>query len=233
MTAASPPDTTDNGPRLGRLKPRDTSAVKAQSQRYSRTIDRLRWILPVIVVLGICVLLFWPMWQANRISAVMVENVPNLMIESVNLTGQDEQGQPYALTADRALQAANTKNLVDLDKPKGELTLKEGAWVAVNANQGRLDQTTKKLWLGGNVELFHDGGYRFTTNEMNVDITESAAWGSQPVLIQGDFGQVEGKGFRLLDGGKSFIVTGPAKARLDLQQMGRPDKDNFNTSPSR
>lgn len=228
-------DTTDpkDATRLGRLKPRDTRAAKAHNARYSRTVDMLRWLLPVIVVLGLGVLFLWPMWQANRISAVMVENVPNLMIESVNLTGLDEQGRPYALTADRALQAANTKNLIDLEKPKGEMTLADKAWVAVHANQGRLDQNTKKLWLGGAVEVFHDRGYRFLSEELNVDIPKSTAWGSQPVLIQGNFGEITGAGFRLLDGGKTIIVTGPATAKLDLRRMSKPDKDNFNISPSR
>lgn len=232
MTTDPTPEPKNEG-RLGKLKPRDTRAAKAHSARYTRNVDLLRWLLPVIIIVGLGVLLLWPMWQANRISAVMVDEIPNLMIESLNLTGVDEKGHPYALTADRALQAANTKNLIDLEKPKGEQTLEGGSWVAAHADRGRLDQNTKKLWLGGNVEIFHDKGYRFLSQEMNVDIPKSTAWGDQPVLIQGSFGQITGTGFRLLDGGKSIIVTGPATAKLDLQRMGRPDKDNFNTSPSR
>ncbi|MDD3183077.1 MAG: LPS export ABC transporter periplasmic protein LptC [Alphaproteobacteria bacterium] len=232
ITDNTTPPKDDNN-RLGQLRPRDTRAAKAQNARYSRTVDVLRWLLPVIVVVGMGVLLLWPLWQDNKISGVMVDNVPNLMVESLNMTGLDEKGHPYALTANRALQAATTKNLIDLEKPKGELTLESDTWVAVHADQGRLDQNTKKLWLGGHVEVFHDAGYRFTSEEINVDIPKSTAWGSQPVLIQGSFGQITGSGFRLLDGGKTMIVTGPAHAKLDLQHMGTSDKDNLNTSPSR
>jgi len=220
--------------RLGRLKPRDTRGAKAHSLKYSRVVDMLRWLLPVVVVIGLGLLLLWPMWQANKISAVLVDDVPNLMVERLNLTGTDERGQSYALTADRALQAANTKNIVDLEKPKGELTLQSGDWVSGHADRGRLDQSTNKLWLGGNVELFHDKGYRFSSDEMNVDIKTSTAWGSQPITIQGEFGQIQGNGFRLLDGGKTVVVTGQAKARLSLRQTRQPDnKPNINTSPSR
>ena len=232
MITDNPPSTTDE-PRLGRLKPRDTRAAKAHSARYSRTVDLLRWLLPVIVVAGVAFLFLWPMWQANKISAVMVDNVPNLMVESLNMTGMDKQGRPYALTADRALQAATTKNLIDLEKPKGELTLANGAWVAARSNQGRLDQDTQKLWLGGAVEIFHDDGHRFLSEELNIDIQQNNAWGEKPVLIQGHFGHIAGTGFRLLEGGKTIIITGPATAKLDLQAMSRPDKDNINTSPSR
>lgn len=227
------PEITTAQERLGRLRPRDTQGVAASTRKYSRMVDMLRWVLPVVIVIGLCTLLLWPMWQANKISAVMIENVPNLMVDKLNLTGTDQDGQPYALTADRALQAANTKNLVDLEKPKGEITLKGGAWVAGIADRGRIDQNSNKLWLGGNVELFHDKGYRFNSDEMNVDINKSAAWGEQPVTIQGNFGQIEGSGFRLLDGGKTVIVTGPAKAKLSLQRLGTSDKPNINTSGSR
>ncbi|MGE4351226.1 MAG: LPS export ABC transporter periplasmic protein LptC [Bdellovibrionales bacterium] len=233
MTSDKPLPPLEKSERLGQLRPRDTRAARNRSIRYTRFVDIMRWALPVTVLVGLGLLLFWPIWHTNRVSAVVVENVPNLMVENLNLTGVDEKGQPYALTADRALQAANTKNLVDLEKPRGEMTMTGGAWVALHADQGRLDQNTKKLWLGGHVEIFHDKGYRFSTQEMNVDIPQSTAWGEQPVEIQGSFGEIHGQGFRFLEGGHTLVVTGPATARLDLRALGRPDKDNLNTSPSR
>ena len=210
--------------RLGSLRPRDTAQARAHSARYSRIVDYLRWVLPVLVVLGLGALIAWPMWESGHVSAVMVDSVPNLMIEKLNLTGTDERNQAYSLTADRALQAANTRNLVDLEKPRGELSLQSGAWVAGQADRGRVDQATKKLWLGGNVELFHDEGYRFFSQEMNVDLPKSTAWGDQPVVIQSTFGTIEGAGFRLLSGGQTVIVTGPARAKLDLQRLSRSGK---------
>lgn len=227
------PETTEATPKLATLRPRDTSAAKESSVRYSRLVDRLRWVLPVVVLIGLGLLLVWPMWHANTISAVMVDNVPNLMVENLNLTGVDERNQPYALTAERALQAVNKTNLVDLEKPKGELSLQNGAWMAAQANQGRLDQKTKRLWLGGQVEIFHDKGYRFVSEEMNVDLAKSTAWGEQPVVIQSDFGKIEGTGFRLLDGGKTLVINGPAKMKLDLPKLRRSDKQNINHSRAR
>ena len=219
--------------KLGRLRPRDTAYARAHSASYTRIVDRLRWILPIVVLIGLGLLLAWPMWQNNQISAVLIDNVPNLMVEKLNLTGLDERNQPYSLTAERALQAINTKNLVDLQKPKGELTLQSGAWMAGHADAGRLDQAAKKLWLGGNVELFHDDGYRFTTDEMNVDLGKSAAWGAKPVVLQGKFGEIEGGGFRLLDGGKAVVITGPARAKLQLRAQRGSDKPNINHSQAR
>ena len=210
--------------RMASLRPRDTALARAHTQRYSRLVGSLRWILPLIVLLGLGALIVWPMIETGHVSAVMVDNVPNLMIEKLNLTGTDTQGQAYALTAERALQAANTRNLVDLEKPKGELALEGGAWVAGHADRGRVDQESKKLWLGGHVELFHDEGYRFSSEEMNVDMPQSTAWGDKPVLVQGPMGTMTGTGFRLLDGGKTVVITGPAQAKLDLQRLSGSGK---------
>ena len=229
---------------LSKLRPRDTHHAKASSAGYTRFVGVLRWVLPTLIVIAMAVLILWPRWGDNTLSLTVENNVPNLMIEKLNLSGLDSKNQPYTLTADRALQAANTKNLVDLQKPKGELALEDGTWLAGHADYGRLDQSSKKLWLGGNVELFHDKGYRFSSSEMNVDMTQSAAWGEQPVVIQGGFGEIHGEGFRLLEGGKIMVITGKSSARLNLRSgagSGKPDagpdkpesKPNINHSPSR
>ena len=218
---------------LGRLRPRDTSAAKTHGAAYSRVVARLRWGLPVAALIGLAALVLWPLWQAHKVSLVMVKNIPNLMVEKLNLTGLDQNNQPYSLTADRALQAANAKNLVDLENPKGEISLNNGTWIAGHAALGRLDQAAKKLWLGGGAEFFHDQGTRFASNEMNVDFGKNIAWGGQPVVIQGSFGTIEGGGFRVLEGGSTFIVTGPARAKLRLQGGHPSGKPNINTSKAR
>jgi hypothetical protein len=94
-----------------------------------------------------------------------------------------------------------------------------------------LDQANKKVWLGGSVEFFHDGGYRFLSDEVHIDWTKDLAWGEKPVLIQGPFGEVRGQGFRVLDGGKTLIVIG-RRRRSDLQSVGRSGKPSGKNSPS-
>ncbi len=218
---------------LATLRPRDTSRAKADSHGYSRFVSLFRWLLPITVLFGLALLFLWPLWSSNSISLTVVDNVPNLMIEKLNLNGLDAKNNPYTLTADRALQAANNKNMIDLEAPKGELALEGGAWLDGRADQGRLDQSTKQLWLGGHVEFFHDKGYRFSSSEMNVDIPKGLAWGGQPVVINGNFGVIRGAGFRALDSGRTIVITGPATATLHLQESRHSDKPNINHSPSR
>lgn len=221
--------------RLARLRPRDISAAKSRSAAYSRAVGAARGVLLGGVVLAVAALVIWPMVRSHKLAEVVTEHAPDLVVDHLNLTGLDQDNQAYAVRAVRALQVrgADNKNTVDLEKPEGEISLKNGSWLAARASLGRLDQANKRLWLGGGVEIFHDQGYRFLTDEMFADMGKSTAWGAKPVLIQGSFGEIRGTGFRFLEGGKIFLVTGPASAHLDLRAAKGSGKPSGKNSPSR
>ncbi len=229
------PVVEENSSRLASLKLRDTRGASVRSAAYSRIVGILRWVLPLFVLLGLISLMVWPMLRAHKLASMAVEHVPNLMADKLRLTGLDAQNQAYSLTAKRAIQAVGEgeKNLIDLDAPEAEIALTGGAWLAGRAEKGRLDQEKKKLWLGGRAEFFHDDGYRFLSEEVQIDLESQTAWGDKPALIQGPFGEVRGEGFRVLDGGKTLIVMGKATARLDLQPAKRSGKPSSKNSTSR
>lgn len=198
---------------LSFIRPRETKrAIKARGPQ--RAVSVFRFSLPLLALLVLGTLILWPLINPRIIPAVILKNIPDLVIDNLHFTGLDAQNQPYSLSAVKATRPSGTKNIYDLDKPQGEMTLESGNWIASSAQVGRFDQDTRKLWLGGNVQVFHDQGYQFTSDEAQVDLKNYQAWGEKPVLIQGDFGEIRGNGFRLLDSGKVMVVTGPAKATL-------------------
>ena len=201
---------------LGFLKPKETRrAAKARGPR--RLVMALRFGLPVIALLVVIALMTWPLIDPHKLIAVALKNAPDLVIRNLHFNGFDSKNQPYSLTAQSATRPAGQDNLYDLDKPAAEMTLTSGNWVSGKADYGRFEQSTRRLWLGGNVQMFHDKGYQFTSDEAQVDINGNFAYGDKPVLIQGDFGEIRGQGFRLLDSGTTMIIKGPATARLSLR----------------
>jgi len=180
--------------------------------------------LPLMALVLLSALILWPMVAPNKIAKTVMKNIPDLVIQNLHFNGLDSKNQPYSLIAAKATKPSGTTDIYDLDKPQGEITLDSGAWLAGKADYGRFDQATKRLWLGGNVQLFHDKGYQFTTDEAQVNLTDHFAWGEKPVLIQGDFGVIRGQGFRLLDQGTVMVVTGPAHASLNLHGKDSSDK---------
>ncbi|MEK9899787.1 MAG: LPS export ABC transporter periplasmic protein LptC, partial [Rhodospirillaceae bacterium] len=70
---------------------------------------------------------------------------------------------------------------------------------------------TNTLHLTGDVNLFHDQGYEFTTTAAQVDLVTSTASGDEPVDGQGPFGVLNAEGFRVFDSGDRVLFLGPAR----------------------
>ena len=221
-------DAQDQGDRpassLGFIKPRDTRRVAARSGANSRAVGVLRWVLPLMALLILGLLILLPMLRVDKLALTVAQNIPNLVVENLRLTGMDASNQPYSLNAARALKVATVPDMVDLESPSGEMTLNSGAWLSGRAQHGRYDQKKQRLWLGGEVQLFHDEGYQFNTSEAQVNLENNTAWGDQPVLIQGGFGEITGQGFRVLEKGTVIIILGKARALLNLRADEGSDK---------
>lgn len=221
--AELPGEEAEDSERFIYLQPRETEEASRIS-RYSRRVSWLRYALPSAALLVVATLFLWPKIHGGDLKTMVGNNIPDVVIENLHFTGMDSKNQPYSLKAAKATRPGGLQNIYDLERPEGETTLADGAWVAGRADYGRYDQDARKLWLGGNVQLFHDTGYQFTSDEAQVNLNTSEAWGDRPVVIQGDFGTVEGQAFRLLQSGKVAVVKGPARAVLDLQGLRGSDK---------
>jgi lipopolysaccharide export system protein LptC len=218
-----PKDTAPRG-RLDFISPRETARIQdAREGRMARIVARLRLWLPGTAIFIIVVLFLWPVIAPNFVMKNIVKNIPDLVIDNLHYTGLDNKNQPYSLLAAQATRPANLHGIYDLTKPEGEITLQSGAWLDGKADYGRYDEGSKKLWLGGDVQIFHDKGYQVTTDEAQINLDNNDAWGDKNVLIQGAFGTIRGKGFRFLDSGHTVVIKGPATALLSLH--GTPSSD--------
>ncbi|MFA4993836.1 MAG: LPS export ABC transporter periplasmic protein LptC [Bdellovibrionales bacterium] len=204
--------------RLDFIRPRLTKRIQiAREGRMAPLIRRLRIWLPALAVTVIAVLFLWPYLLPNFRLYDIAKNIPDLAIDNLRLTGVDSKNQPYSLLAAQATKPSTLNGIYDLTKPEGEITMQSGEWIDGKADFGRYDEIGKKLWLGGNVRIFHDKGYQATTDEAQINLNNSDAYGDKNVLIQGSFGTIQGVGFRFLDSGHTVIIKGPAKAVLSTK----------------
>jgi lipopolysaccharide export system protein LptC len=203
--------------RLDFIRPRLTKRIQhAREGRTAHIIRRLRTWLPLLAGAVILLLFIWPSLLPNFKMSDIAKNIPDLVVDNLNYKGIDDKNQPYSLLAARATRPATLRGIYDLTKPEGEITLQSGEWLDGKADYGRYDEIGKKLWLGGNVQIFQNNGYQVTTDEAQINLNTNDAWGNKDVLIQGDFGTIRGEGFRFLDSGHTIIIEGPAKANLSL-----------------
>jgi lipopolysaccharide export system protein LptC len=217
------PRAPQRGDRLARFLP-GTGARRRYSAFYSHFVSLLKFLLPAAALTLAGLLLLWP--QINPVpvkigfkTGVSVEDLENLRMLAPRMIGRDSKEQPYTVTAEQATQAAGSSDVTDLIRPKGDIQLDSGAWVALTANTGKYNKQSQMLHLEGNVNVFHDSGYELQTTTADVDLDKGNAQGDDPVVGQGPDSELQGEGFRLYNKGAQIIVTG--KSRLVIHNMSR------------
>lgn len=184
--------------------------------RYSRFVTLMKYALPVVAGSVLLLVVVWPEFKpkperfAIGISDLKVNVEGGQRVVNARFTGVDSENRPFSVTADAVVQDA--KDGVKLTQPKADVTLAGNSWVAIAAPQGTLWRKQEVLNLVGGVDLFHDDGYEFQTEEARIDLRSGAASGDTQVKGQGPFGTVNAEGFRIVDSGDRIIFNG--KSRL-------------------
>jgi lipopolysaccharide export system protein LptC len=166
----------------------------------------------------------------------------DLKVQKVQYNGVDASNRPYSITAESASQAQKPEpapaaadpggegkpaaaaqtaaeaeakaDSVNLQKLIADMTMKDGAWVAVTADDGVFHRDAGTVDLSGNVTLFHDTGLSFETDAATVDLKNDWARGDQPVEGQNADGQLAAQGFEIKDDGKTILFTGRSYLKL-------------------
>lgn len=185
--------------------------------RYSRFVTLMKIALPLIAGALVLMVVAWPQFAAKPdrftvgLSDLAIETAGGQRVVNARFTGVDGENRPFSVTADSVIQERTSSDRVDLKAPKADVTLQGDSWAALTAPQGTYWRERQVLELSGDVNLFHDRGYEFTTTEAHIDFGASQAAGDAPVHGQGPFGTIEADGFRILEGGQRIIFAGKAK----------------------
>jgi lipopolysaccharide export system protein LptC len=171
----------------------------------------------------------------------------DVTVAKVKYDGVDAKNRPFSITADKATQPDNTQSptanatpgaasqdqsksqtpvavktdgVINLTKPIADMTMQDGAWVAVQADSGVYDRDNGTVDLSGNVQLFHDTGLQFETDGATVDLKNNTAQGNQPVEGQNADGTLAAEGFQVLNDGRMVIFTGRSYMKIYPKTKG-------------
>ncbi len=198
----------------------EPAPLKKAGGRYSRFVQLMKLILPAIAVLLAATVVILPQIQERAegfrlgLAAISVTDSSGQKLVNARYTGADSKKQPYTVTADTAAPLDAQSNTIALDKPKADITLDNGTWIALSALAGLYSRPDQMLELSGGVNLFHDSGYEFRTTMALVDLAKGAAYGDKAVEGQGPFGTVKSAGFQVLDKGARIVFTGKSTLTL-------------------
>jgi lipopolysaccharide export system protein LptC len=199
---------------------RFTMRQRRYSAFYSYFVSMMKVVLPALAVVLASLVLFWPQLNPldNRFRLkpvqVSVDDLENLRMVSPRILGLDAKNEPYTITAALATQAAGGSEVTELSSPKGDISLSDGSWIALTADQGQYNKQTRVLDLHDNVNVFHDAGYELKTAHAEADLGAGSVVSDDPVEGQGPDSQLRGQGFRIYDKGARIIVTGKSRVVL-------------------
>ena len=185
----------------------------------SRIVSTMKYLLPGIAFALLVLVAVWPRLLPDEdhfridLEAVGPAGGAKPQVLNPRLQGIDSAARPFQIAADFGARGdvEGGGKIYDLTNPKADIVLADGSWVALTANDGRFEAKTNTLHLTGDVNVFHDQGYEFTTTAAQVDLVTSTASGDQPVDGQGPFGVLNAEGFRIFDSGDRVLFLGPAR----------------------
>jgi lipopolysaccharide export system protein LptC len=166
----------------------------------------------------------------------------DVTVSRVKYDGVDARNRPFSITAEAATQpdnvpaadpnatipadapvqnqqqsqpaGAKSDSIINLKQVIADMTMTDGAWVAVTADTGVYNRDASVVDLSGNVTLFHDTGLQFQTDAATVDLKNDTAQGTDPVEGQRPDGTLASEGFQVLNNGRTVIFTGRAYMKI-------------------
>lgn len=208
-----------------RLQFLNTSGFKkGPGTKYTKFVRMMRLLLPTLALILISTVVSWPRIQGTldplpKEGLVPVTVGKNELLRP-RFQSTDKKDQPFNITAHRALQSSYDPSVVILERPMADITLKNGDWLAAEASKGAYRQKVEKLFLEGDVRLYHDKGYQLHTEKMVINLAKNQAWSDAAIYGQGPAGVLEATGMQAYSDTGQLIFTGPVRLLLNRSLKG-------------
>ena len=137
-------------------------------------VKLLKVLLPAAVGVLLAYLLLSPLSKNREISFLLDKNKVDvagerLKVQSAQYRGLDNQGRPFTIDADKALQATSAEPVVDIDGMAASIQLTDGP-ARIQAPKGRYNMDAQKVDVLGPILITAPDGYRLETRDVLVDL---------------------------------------------------------------
>ena len=217
-TAASGNPPSEQREKLSSLTAPGESRRTGDVQRYLKFIKSLKIILPLIALCIVAVLFTSNMFQDDFVAPENLQEEVTPVAGTNKLVNPrfdsvDDKNQPYTITAESADQNLKSEKIA-LQKPLADIVLNSGQWLAMKSEKGLFNQNDQTLQLDENVRLYHDGGYQFSMNALDIDLKANTAVSNTDINGHGPMGTLQAKGMQADNDAEQLVFVGPAKLVL-------------------
>jgi lipopolysaccharide export system protein LptC len=175
-------------------------STTSEALRYSRFVTVMKRVLSfgAFAIIAAVLAFFFVERQPRRLELAyeklgMVKN--DLAMMKPRLTGQDSKGNPFVITADRAVQDAHDPKKATLRNMEADLTMGKGSWLNARARAGMVDMNTGQLELSGGIDVYSANGYELHSRTASANVKQSIIHGHEPVTGQGPMGRLRADSF--------------------------------------
>lgn len=195
-----------------------TRSTVFDAKRYTLFVRRMKRLLSISAFAVIfAVLGFFFVKRAPDQLAFSYEKLgtaaDDLAMINPRLTGVDAQGNPFVITASKALQDPKNAKRATLTTLEADMTSRQG-WVNAKAGSGVVDMTAQQLDLRGGIQIYSDTGYILQTDSASVDLRTNVMRGTSRVSGQGPRGTLSADTFHYDRDAGRLTLQGHVRATI-------------------
>ena len=193
--------------------------------RYTRFVYVMKGALPAAAAILVLAIVYYLIPRHNNGVALTYERLGSirndLAMTKPRLTGTDDGGNPFTVTAAAAIQDPKHPRRAELKDVQADMQFNGGNWMNASAGNGFFDMDRGTLKLGGGLSLFTDSGYELHTDSANVDLKKNIFSGNQAVTGQGPLGSLSADRFRIDRLKKTINLDGHVRMKMYPKKVGR------------
>ena len=190
-----------------------------EALRYSRFVVMMKRVLMLgAFTIIAAVLAFFFVQRMPRQLQMSYERLGRLQNDLTmmkpRLAGTDSKGNPYVITAARAVQDAHNSKKAVLQNLEADLSMDKGNWINARAKSGLIDMTTGQLELYNGIDVFTATGYELHSNSASANLKQSMIHGHETVTGQGPDGTLRADEFHADRATDILTLTGHVQMTL-------------------
>lgn len=140
---------------------------------HDRTVGVLRVVLPVLIGVLAAFVVVLPLYSGGDVSFLLDKNKvevakERLRVQAATYRGDDDKGQPFALSAGSAVQRRASEP-VELNRLAARIALSDGP-AQIVAGRGHFDMNSQQVTVDGPIRVDAAGGYRLDTRDATIDL---------------------------------------------------------------
>ncbi|MBI3677196.1 MAG: LPS export ABC transporter periplasmic protein LptC [Proteobacteria bacterium] len=194
------------------------------AQQYTRFVGIMKRVLLFAaggLILAVVIYSVLPREQSEwTITTQEITKIKNdLAMVKPKLTGADSAGNPFVITADKAVQLGRNARRANLYNVEADMTLKDGGWMNASAAKGLLDANKRTIALSGAIAVFSDQGYELHTDLADVDLNKGLVRGDHMVSGQGPLGTLRADRFTIQRSNKQVQLIGNVHMTINVSGM--------------